>query len=356
MPPQHKAQLITYPDSLGGNLRALMEFLRTDLADVFGGVHVLPPFPSSGDRGFAPTDYRRIDPAFGTWEDLAAIGKDFDLAVDLMVNHISRRSPEFQDFLAHGRASRFADLFITLDKVWPGGVPRPEDVGRIFLRRPKPPFLTITVGDTGALERIWTTFGRMEPSEQIDLDINSPLTRQMIVDHLRFFQKQNVSMVRLDAVGYVIKKPGTNCFMVEPEVYEVLEWLTGEATELGLTLLPEVHAEPGVQAALAAHGYWVYDFVLPLLMLHTLTSASGVKLAAHLRTCPHRHFTMLDCHDGIPVQPDLAGVLTLEEMRAVVDHCLDRGANLSPLLRIRRPTCPVPRRTPGQHHLLFGAR
>lgn len=337
---RHGAQLISYPDSLGGDLRTLHAFLTRHLTGVFGGVHILPPFPSSGDRGFAPTDYRRIDPAFGTWDDLAAIGRDFDLAVDLMVNHISRRSPEFQDFLARGRASPYADLFITLDKVWPGGEPAAEDVARIFLRRPVPPFSTITVEATGETERIWTTFGRTEPTEQIDLDIHSPLTRRMIIDHLKFFRSHNVRIVRLDAVGYLIKKPGTNCFMVEPEIYEVLGWLAVEAAALGLALLPEVHAEAPVQAALAAHGYWVYDFVLPLLVLHALTSGSGEKLAAHLQTCPRHQFTMLDCHDGIPVQPDLTGVLTVAEMSAVVSHCLARGANVSRLLTI--PGRPAP--------------
>jgi sucrose 6(F)-phosphate phosphorylase len=328
------AQLITYPDSLGGDLSALNRFLNAHLREVFGGVHVLPPFPSSGDRGFAPTGYRSVDPAFGTWDDLAAIGADFDLAVDLMVNHISRLSPEFQDFLAHGRASRFADLFITLDKMWPGGEPRPEDVSRIFLRRPQPPFSSISVGATGETERIWTTFGRTEPAEQIDLDIQSSLTRKMVVDHLRYFRERNVAIVRLDAVGYVIKKPGTSCFMVEPEIYEVLEWLTAEAATLGLTLLPEVHAAHAVQSALASHGYWVYDFVLPLLVLHTLTAGTGEQLSTYLRTCPRSQFTMLDCHDGIPVRPDLEGLLTMPEMQAVVDYCLARGANVSPLLNV----------------------
>jgi sucrose phosphorylase len=170
--------------------------------------------------------------------------------------------------------------------------------------------------------------------EQIDLDIRSPLTRKMVLDHLRFFRQQNAAIVRLDAVGYVIKKPGTSCFMVEPEIYEVLAWLTGEADKIGLALLPEVHAEPPVQQALAEHGYWVYNFVLPLLVLHTLTTRSAVKLAEHLRTCPRRQFTMLDCHDGIPVQPDLNGFLTDDEMQAVVDHCLARGANISRLMKV----------------------
>ena len=43
-----------------------------------------------------------------------------------MINHISRQSPEFRDFERHGRASPSADLFVTLDKVWPTGDP-PDD-------------------------------------------------------------------------------------------------------------------------------------------------------------------------------------------------------------------------------------
>ena len=68
MPIRNAPQLITYPDSLGGNLPALATLLEGPLAGRFGGVHLLPPFPSSGDRGFAPIDYRSInwavDPAW----------------------------------------------------------------------------------------------------------------------------------------------------------------------------------------------------------------------------------------------------------------------------------------------------
>jgi sucrose phosphorylase len=317
---------------LGGDLGALGALLERHLGDVFTGIHILPPFPSTADRGFAPTTYREIEPAFGTWDDVRAIGARFDVLIDLMVNHISRRSPEFQDFQARGRESPHADLFITLDKVWPHGEPQPEDVAKIFLRRPKPPFSAITVQKTGTTEHIWTTFGRTEPTEQIDLDVHSPLTRTMLVDHLRFFRQQQMSAVRLDAVGYVIKKPGTSCFMVEPEIYAFMDWLMGEAAALGLTLLPEVHSEPHIQRALAAHGYWIYDFVLPLLVLHTLLTRSGAQLSGYLRKCPARQFTTLDTHDGIPVQPDVIGVLTTSEMEALVNRCVAQGANVSRLM------------------------
>src|SRR6476646_11956545 len=100
------------------------------------GVHVLPPFPSSGDRGFAPVSYEEIDPDFGSWADVERIAADHDVLLDLMINHISRQSPEFQDFERRGRESPNAGLFITLDKIWPNGAPPAEDVARIFLRKP----------------------------------------------------------------------------------------------------------------------------------------------------------------------------------------------------------------------------
>lgn len=330
---KNQVQLITYPDSLGGNLKTLHEILLKHFADTFlGGVHILPPFPSSGDRGFAPLTYLEIEPSFGNWADIRQIGEKFDIVVDLMVNHISRQSPLFQDFVKKGRKSAYADLFITLDKVWPDGNPTQDDVARIFLRKPENPFSTITIEETGQEERIWTSFGTKDWAEQIDLDVNSGITRQLLTDYLTHFARQNIKIVRLDAIGYVIKKPGTSCFMVEPEIYSFMDWILGVAHSLGLELLPEVHDHFSSQHKLAQHGYWVYNFVLPGLILHTLLTKSSQKLCDYLKICPRNQFTMLDCHDGIPVQPDLDDILSIDESKQMVEKCIQRGANLNRIL------------------------
>lgn len=330
---KNQVQLITYPDSLGGSLSALADLLAQPLAEACtGGVHILPPFPSSGDRGFSPLTYFEIDPAFGSWADIRRIGAQCDVLIDLMVNHISRQSAYFQDFARKGRRSEYADLFITLDKVWPDGNPPPADVAKIFLRKPDNPFSDIVVEETGQTERIWTSFGTRDWAEQIDLDVKAPVTRQLLTQYLAHFSRNGVKIVRLDAIGYVIKKPGTSCFMVEPEIYDFLDWLVGVARTFGLEVLPEVHDHYSVQHKLAGHGYRVYDFVLPLLILHTLIIGSSQKLRDYLRVCPRRQFTMLDCHDGIPVQPDLDDILSIEESKHIVDVCLQRGANLNRIL------------------------
>lgn len=327
----NRVQLITYPDSLGGNLAALQDVLRRHFRGLFtGGIHILPPYPSSGDRGFAPLDYGMIDPRFGTWEDIRRIGEEYGVMLDVMVNHISRRSPQFQDFLAKGRKSPHADMFLTLDKIWPDGQPVQADIDKMFLRRPVP-YSSFTLGD-GTEVKVWTTFGKTDPSEQIDLDVNSPLTRQYFSSIFRHFKSNHVRMVRLDAVGYVIKKPGTSCFFVEPDIYGFLDWVAEQAEEHDIALLPEVHAHYSIQYKLAERGFLIYDFILPFMVLEMLVNRSSAMLRRYLNERPSNQFTMLDCHDGIPVKPDLDGLVDTERARRVVDLCLARGANLSRVL------------------------
>ena len=252
--------------------------------------------------------------------------------LDVMINHMSRQSPEFRDFERRGRQSPYADLFVTLDKVWPNGDPPAGDVAKIFLRKPASPFTTITIAETGASERIWTSFGTADWSEQVDLDVTAPATRALIIEWLRSLAAHHVRGVRLDAVGYVTKRPGTSCFMVEPEIYEFLAWITGVADGLGLMLLPEVHDRYDTHLRLAALGHWTYDFVLPGLLLDAFYAGRADRLAAHLAGSPARQFTTLDCHDGIPVHPDLDDLLEAAAVSNLAERIVESGGNVTRLL------------------------
>lgn len=90
-------------------------------AGAISGLHLLPIYPSSGDGGFAPLTYQDVDPRFGTWDDVKALGAEYDLQMECMVNHISPASKEFQDYLAKGDKSEFRELFIDWNKLWGGG-------------------------------------------------------------------------------------------------------------------------------------------------------------------------------------------------------------------------------------------
>src|SRR6187455_798901 len=119
---RNQAQLIAYVDRFsGGTLRDLQGLLDGPLNGVFGGVHLLPFFqPIDGaDAGFDPIDHTQPDPRLGTWEDVGRLARGRDLMADLIVNHVSARSPQFEDFRRKGDASSYSDLFLTYRKIFP---------------------------------------------------------------------------------------------------------------------------------------------------------------------------------------------------------------------------------------------
>ena len=322
---RNQIMLITYPDSLGKNLQELKYLLKKHLRGVVGGVHILPFYPSSADRGFAPIDYGTVDPAFGTYDDIVELGAEFDLMVDFMINHISRQSSYFQDFKAKKDKSRYQDMFIRFKDFWPNGEPTQADIERIYRRKPRAPYVDVNFAD-GTSEKVWCTFDE----EQIDLNVNSEVTKEFIRSSLTFLAQKNAAIIRLDAFAYAIKKLGTSCFFVEPEVWELLEFARDVLKPYNVEILPEIHEHYTIQLELAKRGYWVYDFSLPMLLLYSLYSGDNQRLLHWLQICPHKQFTTLDTHDGIGVV-DVKDLLTEEEIEQTKEYLFSRGANVKPI-------------------------
>ena len=327
---KNAVQLIVYPDSMGGNLKELSKILETHFADSFSGIHVLPFYPSAGDRGFSPLTYFEVEPTFGTWDDIKSLGAKYDIVADVMVNHISSQSEYFKNYLEQGENSPYKEFFISMEKIWDDGKIQQKDIDQMFLRR-ETPYSTYPSKAFGE-KTLWTTFGRKTPSEQVDLDINAEDVKELFANIFTHLAENNINIVRLDAVGYVIKKVGTNCFFVEPEIWTFLEEMVTHAKEKGITLLPEVHAHYSIQYKLAKAGFWIYDFILPYKITEAIFTKNAKSLASYLKERPHNQFTMLDCHDGLPVKPDLDDLVSASEARKVVDICLERGASLSKIV------------------------
>lgn len=291
----HRVELLTYADRLAGDLAGLRRLLDGPL-HTFSGVHVLPFFdPSDGvDAGFDPDDHRAVDPRLGGWADVAAIGAGRELTVDLIVNHVSSRSPAFRSFLAEGEESPHAGMFLTLDRVFPDGATE-EGLGRIYRPRPGLPLTPVTLAD-GTRRIVWTTF----TDQQVDLDVHDPSTRAYLDELLTRFAEHGVTTVRLDAAGYAVKTPGTSSFMTAGTRAFLAE-LTGRARALGLRVLVEVHAHWRLTLELARTCDLTYDFALPPLVLDALHTSDPGPLHRWLTERPHNVVTVLDTHDGIGV-------------------------------------------------------
>ena len=160
--------LNAYPDSLGGNLSDIANFLsKNELKDVFSSFYILPSlFHTDLDRGFSVIDYS-LNELFAKKEDLEKLDElGIDLKLDFILNHASVLSKQFQDIIKNGEKSKYRDFFIDWNKFWDGCgemtesgyiQPKPELIKDMFFRKPGLPILMVLFPD-GKEVPYWNTF------------------------------------------------------------------------------------------------------------------------------------------------------------------------------------------------------
>ncbi|HXD09384.1 MAG TPA: sucrose phosphorylase [Anaerolineales bacterium] len=321
---KNNIQLITYADRLGGgDLKTLHRVLKGPLAGLFGGVHILPfYYPIHGiDAGFDPIDHTRIDPYLGSWADIKNLGQDVDLMADLIVNHVSASSPQFLDYSEKGDASIYKNMFLTMASIFPNGATE-ADLMTIYRPRPGLPF-SYAILKNNQKRLLWTTFSK----EQIDINVTDPQGQAYLQSVLQTLHENGIRMVRLDAVGYAIKKAGSSCFMI-PETFDFIEYLANQAAALDIEILVEIHSHFRRQIDIAKQVERVYDFALPPLVLHAIFNRTARYLKEWLEISPRNAITVLDTHDGIGVidigadstdPQSRPGIIPPEELDALVE-------------------------------------
>ena len=166
--PPNGVMFNAYPDSIGRGLADAVDLLaHPDLRGAFSLFYILPTFFNSDlDRGFSIVDYD-LNEELVRPEDLERLAElDIGLKFDLVLNHLSVGSPQFQDLLTHGDASEYRDFFIDWDEFWAGcGQPGPEGyivpeedyLDVLFMRKPGLPILNVRFPD-GSERPYWNTF------------------------------------------------------------------------------------------------------------------------------------------------------------------------------------------------------
>jgi sucrose phosphorylase len=157
-----------YPDSIGRRLSDIVHILHLpELQNVFSLFYILPTiFNSDLDRGFSIIDYNLNDELVSQ-EDLDQLHElNVLFKFDLVLNHLSAGSPQFQDLLLHGEQSKYREFFIDWNKFWdehgeigPEGhvIPHEEHLKKLFMRKPGLPILKVRFPD-GTDRPYWNTF------------------------------------------------------------------------------------------------------------------------------------------------------------------------------------------------------
>jgi maltose alpha-D-glucosyltransferase / alpha-amylase len=190
-------------------------------------IWLTPSQPSPNrDDGYDIADYYGIERRLGSSGDFVqflheADGRGIRVLLDLVVNHTSDRHPWFLD-ARRAEGSRHRDWYI-----WSKKRPRDPSAGVVF---PGVQRSTWTYSDEA---RAWY-FHRFYDF-QPDLDTRNPLVREEIHRILGYWLRLGVAGFRVDAVPFVIEKPGDSepHFEYLHELRDVLQWRRGDAVFLG---------------------------------------------------------------------------------------------------------------------------
>lgn len=303
-------------------LRTLHRFLKKRLGDVVSGVHILPFNPYTSDDGFSVVDYRAVNPALGSWDDIARMGQDFRLMFDLVLNHTSVASAWFQGFLSDDPTYR--EYYLTADPQ--------ADLSAVVRPRIHP---LLTPFETRAGTRhVWTTFS----ADQVDLNYANPAVLLEIIDVLLFYVEKGADFIRLDAVAYLWKEIGTSCIHL-PQTHAVVQLMRDvlDAAAPWVNLITETNVPHDENISYFGDGLHeaqlVYNFALPPLAVHALQTGYPHALSTWAKdlTTPSARtafFNFTASHDGIGVRP-ASGLLSEAEIGRMIETVKRHGGRVS---------------------------
>ncbi|EOK5535432.1 sugar phosphorylase [Enterobacter kobei] len=316
--------LITYADQFSAKgekaLPVFTRFYNEWLARTFSHVHLLPFYPWSSDDGFSVIDYHSVAPETGSWQDVAELKQSASLMFDFVCNHMSAKSEWFVNYLA--QKPGFDDFFISVD---------PETDLSAVTRPRALPLLTPFKLHDGSVRHLWTTFS----DDQIDLNFASPQVLIAMVDVLLHYLAEGARYIRLDAVGFMWKIPGTSCIHLEQThcLIQLFRAIT-DAVAPGTVIITETNVPHKDNISYFGDGeneaQMVYQFSLPPLVLHAVHRQDVKALcqwagSLALPSTKTTWFNFLASHDGIGLNP-LRGILPESEILSLVEKLQQEGA------------------------------
>ena len=212
-----------YQDATGdgvGDFTGLMS--RLDHVQDLGAtaIWLMPFYPSPlRDDGYDISDYRSINPSYGTLKDFKACvaeahRRGLRVITELVINHTSDQHPWFQKARTARPGSAARDMY-----VWNDTDTKFRETRIIFLDTEKSNWTWDPVA--GAF--FWHRFYSHQP----DLNFDNPRVLEEVLKVMRMWLDMGVDGLRLDAIPYLVEREGTNNENL-PETHDVLKAIRAE--------------------------------------------------------------------------------------------------------------------------------
>lgn len=236
------------------------------------GIWLMPITASAdGDHGYATTDYRALDPAYGTLDDFdellrQAHSRGIGVIMDYVINHSARSHPLFVSS-SGAPESPYRDWY-----VWESEAPKGWDIWG------KNPWTAMAQGS------YFATFGPHMP----DFNFKNPAVLAYHQDSLRFWLNRGLDGFRLDAAPHLVENSASEwndqaqSRQISSELRSLITSYPQRHLVCEATANPQVYAAAGVCGSAFAFG----------LERNLVKAAKGdrqsiVAVADYFTTAPH---------------------------------------------------------------------
>lgn len=298
-----------YVDRFAGNLKHMPNQLPYLQELGVNFLHLMPLFQSpegESDGGYAVSDFRKIDPRFGTLNEFKILQEKMQAAgmylmIDIVLNHTSHHhewaqkakagEKEFQDYYYMYDSREIPDQFdATMPEIFPESSPGS--------------FTYVSECNKWAM----TVFHQY----QWDLNYTNPAVFKSMLENIFFYANLGVDILRIDAPAFIWKQLGTTCqnLLQAHTLLRLIKQCVHIATP-GMALLGEAIVAPkeimkyfGTEAFIAKECDVAYNATQMALQWDALaTGDTRVMLAAQHELLQKPYgttwITYTRCHDDI---------------------------------------------------------
>ena len=234
--------MMMYIDNFGGNMRGVQKKLDYLEKSGINYIHLMPfldTVPGRSDGGYAVRDFRKVQEKLGTMEDLESLTtacheRDICVCMDFVMNHTS----EDHEWARRARTGdgEYMSRYFFYDN---------DEIPAEFEKTVPQVFPTTAPGNFTWLpelgHHVMTTFYPY----QWDLNYANPRVFNEMMANFLYLANRGIDIIRIDAVPYIWKEPGTTCRNLT-QVHTIVRMMRmiGEIVCPGVLLLGEVVMEP----------------------------------------------------------------------------------------------------------------
>lgn len=298
-----------YCDGFSGDLSGMCNHLNYFQELGVNLVHIMPMMKcpeGKSDGGYAVSDFRNIDPRFGTMDDLRNVAtamreREILLVLDVVVNHTSDEHEWAQR--ARAGETKYQDYFYTFES---------RNVPDMFEESMPEIFPGIAPGNFTWDETMGRWVMTVFNDYQWDLNYSNPAVFIEMLNIILYWANQGADVLRLDAVAFLWKKIGSTC-QNEREAHLLLQLFKDccQVVAPGVVFIAEAIVTPsemvkyfGEDAVIAKECEIAYNATFMALLWDAVATKNALLLNQGIKSLPVKldRATWLNyvrCHDDI---------------------------------------------------------